>query len=168
MSSSPRSRASITITFQGRHEYSGRTGQSIEQFSAFLDEKFPSEIVAHEIDPLFAINDGDFFDKLAESETANFEFDLQLYWSDSVEPIDTDARVLTFANSAAATYEVLDIDVALDRRAARNIVDHRNGADGQRGSGDDDLFETVDELDAIPYVGRSALQKLESFVLLEH
>lgn len=54
-----------------------------------------------------------------------------------------------------ASFEVLDDDVALDVRAARNIVEAR-----QRGP-----IATLDELDAIPWVGSRALGKLREYVL---
>ena len=60
------------------------------------------------------------------------------------------AGVLALANTA--TLEVLDDDAGLDARAARNIVAHREGPDG--------LFDDLAELDAVPYVGPVALDKL--------
>lgn len=60
------------------------------------------------------------------------------------------AGVLALANTA--TLEVLDLDAGLDARAARNIVAHRDGPDG--------LFDDLAELDAVPYVGPVALDKL--------
>ncbi len=76
----------------------------------------------------------------------------------AVDPIDGDgsalvvtapelAGVLEVANESS--FEVLDVDVRLDRRAARNIVD-------QRGDG----FTTMEALDAVPYVGEVALTRL--------
>ncbi len=69
--------------------------------------------------------------------------------------------VLVVVNTVS--FETLDIDVALDRRAAENIVAHRDGPDAVLGTGDDNLFDTLAELDAIPYVGESALQKLLAY-----
>jgi hypothetical protein len=60
-------------------------------------------------------------------------------------------------------YQLPDVDVALDRRAEENIVAHRDGPDGYPGGGDDDPFDTVDEPDAVPYVGRSALENLRAY-----
>lgn len=78
----------------------------------------------------------------------------------ALSPAEADA-VLDLVNEAS--FELLDVDVALDKRAAENIVAHRDGADAQLGTGDDDPFDTIDELDAVPYVGPSALDKLVAY-----
>jgi hypothetical protein len=70
--------------------------------------------------------------------------------------------IVAFVNEAS--FEVLDDDVALDRRAAENIVGHRDGPDGVLGTADDDPFDDLAELDAIPYVGPVALEKLRAWV----
>jgi phosphatidylserine/phosphatidylglycerophosphate/cardiolipin synthase-like enzyme len=71
--------------------------------------------------------------------------------------------VLAVVNDAAVDMEVLDVDVALDKRAATNIVAHRNGQDGVVLTIDDDLFDDLAELDRISYVGPSALDKLLAY-----
>ncbi|MEZ4398989.1 MAG: hypothetical protein R3B06_03175 [Kofleriaceae bacterium] len=72
--------------------------------------------------------------------------------------------VLRFLNSPAADVATLDVDAALDARAARNIVGHVRGADGVLGTADDDLLGDVAELDAIAYVGPAALDRLVAYV----
>ena len=42
--------------------------------------------------------------------------------------------------------------MGLDRRAAQNIIDHRDGPDGIAGTGDDDLFDDITELDGARYL----------------
>ncbi|MCA9606596.1 MAG: hypothetical protein KC619_13415 [Myxococcales bacterium] len=64
-----------------------------------------------------------------------------------------------------ATLAFLDDDVALDRRAATNLVNHRDGWDGVFGTADDDLFDSIAEVDAVSYVGTSALEKLRRFAV---
>lgn len=64
------------------------------------------------------------------------------------------------------TFVFLDDDVALDRRAAANLIEHRDGADGDPGTGDDDLFQTIEEVDDVPWVGPAALERLAEFALL--
>ena len=59
-----------------------------------------------------------------------------------------DADILYAANNAS--FDALDIDMALDVRAARGIVDGRP-------------FSTVDQVDDVRYVGPSALSKLEAW-----
>ena len=71
------------------------------------------------------------------------------------------AAVLEVVNTASE--EELDLDAALDARAARNIARHRDGADGLPGTGDDDRFDDLAELDAIPYVGPVALERLVAY-----
>jgi hypothetical protein len=80
---------------------------------------------------------------------------------DSLELSAADiAMVLDLVNYPGTTFEVLDQHVRLDRRAAHNIVTYRDGPDGLSPTDDDLLFDTIEELDAIPYVGPSALGKL--------
>lgn len=77
-----------------------------------------------------------------------------------IEEGSPDAQgVLTLVNEASL--QVLDDsdEVGLDARAAANILEHRQGANADS-SADDDLFDDLAELDAIPYVGPSALQRL--------
>jgi len=75
--------------------------------------------------------------------------------------------VLLLLNDGEGTsFEFLDDVVALDRRAANNLVAHRDGADGIFGTRDDDLFDSLAEVDAVRWVGRSALARLEQFALL--
>ncbi len=73
--------------------------------------------------------------------------------------------VLAMLNDAGTTLTVLDDDASLDRRAATNIIAHRNGADGLFGSSDDDPIDTIIELDAISYVGDSAIARLNNYAV---
>jgi len=68
--------------------------------------------------------------------------------------------ILRFVNDSQTSQDLLDHEVGLDKRAARNIVQHRQGADALDGTADDDRFDNLDELDAVSYVGKSALAKL--------
>lgn len=76
-----------------------------------------------------------------------------------------EAAVLALVNDPAITFTILDDEVGLDRRAAENIIARRDGADALAGTGDDDLFDTVAELDAVPYVGASALDALLAYAV---
>lgn len=71
--------------------------------------------------------------------------------------------VLALVNDAETDFALLDDDVALDRRAAANIIARRDGADAVFGTDDDRLFVSIDELDAVSYVGPSALRRLEEY-----
>jgi phosphatidylserine/phosphatidylglycerophosphate/cardiolipin synthase-like enzyme len=76
-----------------------------------------------------------------------------------------EAAVLGLVNDPAIGFTILDDDVGLDRRAAENIIVHRDGADSAVGTADDDLFDSIDELDGISYVGPSALDKLLAYAV---
>jgi len=71
--------------------------------------------------------------------------------------------VLAFLNSLEATRQVLDEQVPLDRRAADNLVAHRDGEDETPGTADDDPFDTVAEVDDVSWVGPSALDRLAEY-----
>lgn len=74
---------------------------------------------------------------------------------------DGESRVLWAANTQSQ--ETLDDDVGLDARAAANIVAARNGLDGVLGTDDDTLFNSIEGLDAVAYVGPSALAALDTW-----
>ena len=70
------------------------------------------------------------------------------------------------AEESATDFVFLDDDVALDRRAASNLIEHRDGPDGVFGTDDDDLYDSIEEVDDVRWVGASALGKLAEFALL--
>ncbi|HMR80864.1 MAG TPA: hypothetical protein PKD61_37395, partial [Polyangiaceae bacterium] len=56
-------------------------------------------------------------------------------------------------------------DVAkVHSRAADNIVKYRLGPDGKCGTGDDEIFDDLKELDDVSWVGKSALKALATYV----
>ena len=61
--------------------------------------------------------------------------------------------LLDFINAADTTQNLLDYTVGLDRRAAGNLIAHRDGGDRKWGTSDDDFFQTVDEVDDVRFVG---------------
>lgn len=64
------------------------------------------------------------------------------------------------ADDAAGVVFLDDLDSKLHAWAARNIAEFRSGPDGTFGNADDRKFETLSELDGVPWVGRSALMQL--------
>jgi phosphatidylserine/phosphatidylglycerophosphate/cardiolipin synthase-like enzyme len=68
--------------------------------------------------------------------------------------------VLKLVNDGAETAATLKSGAGVSTRVANNIVKHRDGADGVAGTADDDKFDTLAELDAIPYVGPATLNAL--------
>jgi len=72
-------------------------------------------------------------------------------------------EVVAYVNDPATTAERLRTD-GIHTRAARNAIAHRDGADGVYGTGDDDPFDDVFELDAVPYVGPVAFSQFVAAV----
>lgn len=62
------------------------------------------------------------------------------------------------------TLAFLKDTVKLHSRAAENILKHRLGPDGECGTDDDDTFDDLAELDAVPWVGKKALDALAAYV----
>jgi hypothetical protein len=78
-------------------------------------------------------------------------------------PSEEDVLLINFVNDAAlTTLPYLDDDCALRSDAARNLVAHRDGADGTPGTGDDDLFQSVGEIDDVSRVGAAAIALLRA------
>lgn len=78
---------------------------------------------------------------------------------------DTEATaILEFLNDPTTDLPLLDDDVGLDVRAASGLIETRDGVDGQFGTADDELFHDLEAVDAVPWVGASAIGKLRDFV----
>lgn len=73
------------------------------------------------------------------------------------------AQLLAVVNYPGTGLATLDEKLGLDARAAQNIILYRNGLDGRCPSVDDNFFESIGELDAIPYVGDAALTRLLAY-----
>jgi len=71
--------------------------------------------------------------------------------------------MLDFLNDPSTTFELLDDQLGLDRRAAESLIAHRNGPDGTLGYEHDDLFDSVGEVDDCYYVGQVALDRIQSW-----
>jgi hypothetical protein len=82
----------------------------------------------------------------------------------SIEGTPLALGLLNFLNSGGTTREFLDDEVGLNRISARNLTRHRNGADGLWGTEDDNLFDSVDEIDSVSWVGTRSLEKLFAYV----
>jgi phosphatidylserine/phosphatidylglycerophosphate/cardiolipin synthase-like enzyme len=78
---------------------------------------------------------------------------------------DEAAAVLALVNDPAVDFVELDDDARLHKTAAANIIDHRDGPDGIPGTGDDDRFDDLAELDAIKFVGPTALGQLLDYAI---
>ena len=71
--------------------------------------------------------------------------------------------LLAFLNDPTTTIDVLDVDVPLNRRTARNLIHHRDGFDGIAGTYDDNLFDSLAEVDGVRWVGPAAMDQLVYF-----
>lgn len=115
----------------------------------------------------------------------NLLFLLTLAWGcgEAIEPLESDPEVgLEFSGKSDSPFTSAEIELALkvvnrylpddvalaefeweldqelDVRAARNIAAFRAGDDGSAGTADDQMFESIEALDAIPWVGPHALR----------
>jgi phosphatidylserine/phosphatidylglycerophosphate/cardiolipin synthase-like enzyme len=68
--------------------------------------------------------------------------------------------VLALVNDRRVDVATLDGEGGLHLTAATNIVAHRDGPDGVPGTADDDPYDSLAELDAVPFVGPVALARL--------
>src|ERR1043165_3804613 len=75
------------------------------------------------------------------------------------------SEVLKLVNNSSATSDYLQDKAGLAENAARAITKHKNGPDGDLGTGDDDNFDDLGELDGVDYVGNLALGKLVYMVV---
>lgn len=71
------------------------------------------------------------------------------------------AGALAFVNQASKA--TLVDEVGVSTRVATNITTHRAGADKELGTPDDDAFDTLRELDDIPYVGPRTFERLVDY-----
>lgn len=72
------------------------------------------------------------------------------------------AAILGVVNSFSASK--LKNDVGISTRAADNIVAVRLGDDETASTGDDEMFGSLAQLDAVPFIGPTAYQKLIDYV----
>lgn len=101
---------------------------------------------------LFACDQGDgFVDPILDTESEQ-----ALVASGSPSGVG----ILRLVNDESTTFELLDIDIGLDRRAALGLIHRRNGPDGVYGTRDDAPFKSVEQVDAVKWVGNAALTAL--------
>ncbi|MFT7622110.1 MAG: phosphatidylserine/phosphatidylglycerophosphate/cardiolipin synthase-like enzyme [Myxococcota bacterium] len=159
------------------------TTQLILDDDAALDRRAATNLIAHRngADAVFGTADDDLFDDIAEVDAVKYVGKtalgrLLIYATEQgyletadvpVVPVveDVDAAIVAFVNGPSINLELLDITVGLDKRAAKNILAFRVGADGEMGTEDDPLFADIAAVDAIKYVGKSALKALAAYVV---
>jgi hypothetical protein len=80
----------------------------------------------------------------------------------SISPADA-SSILDLVDDPDTDLTLLDVTIKLDSRAAKNIVAARDGKDGVCPSADDAPFTSLSALEAVPYVGDSAIGKLQAY-----
>ena len=75
------------------------------------------------------------------------------------------SALLVFLDHELTDLEVLQESVGLDMRSASSLLKHRDGSDGQRDTDDDDLFDSVWEVDDIPGVAEPGLTSMVDYAL---
>ncbi len=74
------------------------------------------------------------------------------------------SEVLNFVNESNTSVSRLT-RAGLSTAVAKNIFAHRVGPDGDIGTGDDDLYDDLDELDRVDFVGPVVLDKMVAAIL---
>ncbi|MCO4774332.1 MAG: hypothetical protein KDA24_30190, partial [Deltaproteobacteria bacterium] len=69
-------------------------------------------------------------------------------------------EVVAWVNVASADAMKLE---GVHTRAANNLVTHRDGPDAVLGTADDALFTSLEDIDAVSYVGPSAMEALRAY-----
>ena len=99
-----------------------------------------------------------------EGDAEDGEFDAATGKADSPVEGSADARkILALVNDPGVSDADFDNAIGLSARVAAGIVKHRDGADREPGTADDDLFDTLAELDAVPYLGPTAMRALLAY-----
>lgn len=100
----------------------------------------------------------------AADEAGDFASDDELSTSSyALSLLPADAKALLDAVNHPGTDAAALKAAGVEKRAATNVLAHRMGADGRDFTADDDLFDSVAELDAVSYVGDVAFDKLAAF-----
>jgi phosphatidylserine/phosphatidylglycerophosphate/cardiolipin synthase-like enzyme len=84
----------------------------------------------------------------------------------AIDPDSAEARaVLALVNDPEVDFAELDDDAGLNKTAVERLFQHRDGADGEPGTPDDDTFDSLAELDAVPFIGPVALEQLLAYAI---
>lgn len=89
--------------------------------------------------------------------------------SGNYPPLPAEGTPLAYAMLRVANeldFDTLDIDVALDKRAATSIVEYRAGQDELLGTADDQFLPDLAELDGLYWLGPANLWKIQNYALL--
>jgi len=75
------------------------------------------------------------------------------------------ACMLELVNDCGYDQGFFDYEIDWDRRAVEALLIHRDGADAECGTDDDLIISDIQVLDAMPFVGDSALRSLRDYVI---
>lgn len=73
-----------------------------------------------------------------------------------------EAAALAFLNDRLTNFDVLDTDCNLRSDSARQIMKYRDGQDKTPGTDDDNLFDSLEELDAVHMVGQWTIDQIKA------
>jgi hypothetical protein len=119
-----------------------------------------NRLFALSLSSLLAVIPGCITDGAGDAEDG--ENDVATGKADSPSSADA-ALILSLVNDIRLQNHEFDEQVGLSSRVANAIAAHRDGADGEWATGDDDHFDSLEELDAIPYVGPVAMQTMLTY-----
>ena len=152
------------------------TTLKVLDIDAKLTKTAATSLIAHRDGPdaTFGTADDDLFDSIQEVDDVKYVGasalgklkDFAENWTPPIPGQETDPeeqQVLDMLNHVSTTVAVLDINAALTATAAKNLIAHRDGADATLGTADDDLFDDIDEVDAVSGIGPQTLAKIENF-----
>jgi DNA uptake protein ComE-like DNA-binding protein/uracil-DNA glycosylase len=132
-----------------------------------------NNIIAHRngADGILGTSDDNLFDSIEELDAVPLIDSAEIEkikafassWVAPAEPDKTDEKTLQFLNHKTTTVDVLQKNVGLTSTQANNIINHRNGPDATFGTSDDDPFDSIAELDAVPYVGTATITKIKTY-----
>jgi phosphatidylserine/phosphatidylglycerophosphate/cardiolipin synthase-like enzyme len=83
--------------------------------------------------------------------------------ADLTEGSDAARAVLALVNDSAVSADELLREARVSIDVGKAIVAHRDGADARPGTGDDDAFDTLRELDSIPGVGPATISRIYEY-----
>ena len=81
------------------------------------------------------------------------------------EGTDEATALLVFLDHELTDLQVLGDSVGLDMRATNSLLKYRDGSDGERGTLDDNGFDTVWEVDNVPGVAEAGLASMVDYAL---
>ncbi|HIN85640.1 MAG TPA: hypothetical protein EYN06_04085 [Myxococcales bacterium] len=82
---------------------------------------------------------------------------------DPPQPSNNDQQSLDFLNHAGTTHTLLVGDVELKGQTPTAILDFKKGVDAVWGTDDDGVFESIEQLDSLSFVGQGSIAKIRAY-----